>query len=123
MDPDDASSRLASLSAEIALKYGVSGSFERQVRKLGRALPRYERVQARELVRAERALGHAKLQKQVDRQVFERAETALLMHLEGVDASHRRRGYLLDVTTTTVLVNVLLAGGVLVFILTFLGPE
>ncbi|MEM9853980.1 MAG: hypothetical protein AAF841_05940 [Pseudomonadota bacterium] len=122
MDPDDASSRLASLSAEIALKYGVSGSFERQVRKLGRALPRYERVQARELVRAERALGHAKLQKQVDRQVFERAETALLMHLEGVDASHRRRGYLLDVTTT-VLVNVLLAGGVLVLILTFLGPE
>ena len=107
MEPMDARSRLDTLRAEIALKYGVSGSLEKQVRKIGRALPRYERARAAELVRVEAALGHAKLQKQIDGRVFEVAETALQMHLEKVDARDRRKGFALDVTTT-VLVNVVL---------------
>jgi len=108
MDPNDAAARLASLRAEIALKYGVGGTLKRQVAKIGRTLPRYERAQAAELVRVEQALGHPKTQKQIDARAFERAETALTMHLEGVDAADRRKGYVLDVTTT-VLVNLLLA--------------
>ncbi|MEM9437900.1 MAG: hypothetical protein AAGA15_12740 [Pseudomonadota bacterium] len=116
MDPNDAQARLATLRAEIALKYGVSGTLDRQVRKIGRTLPRYERRLAAELVRVERALGHPKLQKQIDARAFERAEMALVMHLEGVDAEGRRRGFALDITTT-VLVNTLLGAATLAALL------
>lgn len=115
MDPDNASMRLDALRSEIALKYGVSGSLERQLRKIGRTLPRYERRQAAALVLAEQALGHPELQEQIEPATFDRAETALWMHLEGVDARDRRKGVMLDITTT-VLVNVLV-GVVLMVVL------
>ncbi len=104
----NAKARVENLSAEIAVKYGVKGSLEKQVRKIGRAFPKYERKQAQILVHASHALGHPKMQKQLDERSFERAETALLMHLEKVDAMDRRKGIALDLTTT-VLVNVVLA--------------
>ncbi|MEM9437459.1 MAG: hypothetical protein AAGA15_10495 [Pseudomonadota bacterium] len=112
MNPNDAQARLATLRAEIALKYGVKGTLQKQVRKIGRALPRFERAQAAELVRLEQALAEGEMEQTIDARAFERAEMALVMHLEGVEAEERRRTFALDVTTT-VLVNTLLGAAAL----------
>lgn len=119
MDPVDARSRLSDLSAELAVKYGIGGSLARQAKKIGRAMPRYERRHLADLARVEAALTHPKLQRQIDGPAFERAETALQMHLEGVDAADRRKGIALDITTT-VMVNLLLAGITLAVLWTLL---
>ncbi|MEM8591839.1 MAG: hypothetical protein AAGF13_04865 [Pseudomonadota bacterium] len=115
MDPMDARSRLEKLRQEIALTYGVGGSLQAQVRKIRRVLPRYERQRAEELARVEQALDHPKMQKQIDARAFARAEAALQMHLEGVDAADLRKGRPLDVTTS-VLWNLVLGAIALVVV-------
>ncbi|MEL6610322.1 MAG: hypothetical protein AAFO93_15550 [Pseudomonadota bacterium] len=100
------------LRAEITARYGVTGTLAAQVRKLGRALPKYERGQARVLVEAERALGHPKMAMRIHRPAFDHAKTALEMHLERVDPHDRRKGMALSIVAT-VLVNVALAVAVL----------
>ncbi|MEM6895829.1 MAG: hypothetical protein AAF576_00515 [Pseudomonadota bacterium] len=108
MEPEDAAARLHALSAEIAATYGVRGSFQRQVRKLGAALPRYERQQAAALVRVERMLARGTPAEAIDGPRFEHAELTLQMHLEQVEAADVRKSFALDITTT-VLVNAVLA--------------
>ena len=109
MDPLEAQSRLEDLSAQIAVKYGVSGTFSFQVSKIRRALPRYERARADDLVKVESALEHPTNRYELMREPFERAETALLMHLEGVDRTERVRAFALD-AIMSVVTNVALAG-------------
>ncbi|MEM6275961.1 MAG: hypothetical protein AAF714_03360 [Pseudomonadota bacterium] len=120
METHDLSSRLGSLRAEIALKYGVGGSLGSQVRAIRRTLPKYERRQAESLVRVEAALeaGGA----DVDPQAFERAETALLMHLDELDAAARRTRRAVDIAMN-VLVNLVLAVAALLALWLYLGPD
>ncbi|MEO0485742.1 MAG: hypothetical protein AAF092_07505 [Pseudomonadota bacterium] len=108
MDPMEARARLDDLSAEIALKYGITGTFSDQIAKIRRALPRYERARADDLAKVESALEHPTHRNELMREPFERAETALLMHLERVDRSERIRAYALD-AISSVLLNVVLA--------------
>lgn len=114
----DAQARLSSLSAEIALKYGVSGSLEKQVRKIGGTLPRYERARAKDLVRVAEALERDADQIEIDERAFEVAEMALQMHLEHVDAEAFRKSVAVDVATT-ILVNLVL-GAVALAVVWFL---
>ena len=109
MQPDQFQKEIAALQVMIAERYGIGGqTLAIQIKRLGRALPRYERGQARVLIEAETALQHPKMAMRVQVQPFQHAMTALKMHLEGVDPGHRRRGVLLSITAT-VMVNVALA--------------
>lgn len=112
MDPQDAADRLAALRADIATSYGVGGDLRRQVRKIRRTLPRYELRQAEDLVRVEAELAEREAGAEIDSAAFERAETALQMHLEGLDTLARRRGFALDIATS-VIVNVVIGVGVI----------
>ncbi|MEL6913647.1 MAG: hypothetical protein AAFP13_04035 [Pseudomonadota bacterium] len=112
MDPQDASDRLAMLRAAIATNYGIGGDLGRQLRKIRRTLPRYEVRQAEALVRVEAALGNSHEPAEIDTAAFERAETALYMHLEGLSDAERRGRVALDIATT-VIVNLSLAALVL----------
>mgnify|MGYP001801741276 CR=1 FL=1 len=97
------------LRQEIALKYGVEApTLERQIRKLGRGLPKFERGQARMLIDAERALQHPKMALKIQSEPFSRAKLALMVHLEKVDPGDQWKCWMVRITTV-VLVNLLIA--------------
>ncbi|MEM1375715.1 MAG: hypothetical protein AAGF78_15200 [Pseudomonadota bacterium] len=118
MEANDVSSRLGSLRAEIAIKYGVGGSLGSQIRAIRRALPKYERRQAESLARVEAAIEAGAAE--VDPEAFERAETALLMHLDGLEAASRRTRRAVDIAMN-VLVNMALAVAALLALWVWLG--
>ncbi|MGR3468310.1 MAG: hypothetical protein ACU0CI_10545 [Shimia sp.] len=109
MTPDEITARLKALRAEMAESYGTSGrTFARQVRQIGREMPRYERKQAKVIIQAERLSGHPKLARQVQPGELERAFTALEGHLAGVSRADRIKGRAISIAAT-ILFNLLLA--------------
>ncbi|MEL6691071.1 MAG: hypothetical protein AAFP28_12210 [Pseudomonadota bacterium] len=122
MDASEANSRLETLRQAFADTYGVKGSFEVQVAKTKRLLPRYERGQAHQLVRVEQVLEAPGEADQIDRDAFERAELALNMYLETLDDRDQQKGFAVDVTMN-VLVNVALGIAALTVLWFFISAE
>jgi hypothetical protein len=89
----------ASLHDQIALiqnlithKLGISGrSFEAQLRKARRFLPRYLRRELIYLAQAQALVDNPKLQRMIDRPRLEAACRDAIAYLEKVDVSGRRR--------------------------------
>ncbi|MGR3493253.1 MAG: hypothetical protein ACU0DW_14435 [Shimia sp.] len=109
MTPDEITARLKSLRAEMAESYGTKGrTFARQVRQIGREMPRYERKQAKIIIQAERLSGHPKLARQVQPGDLVRAFNAMESHLSTVSRADRVKGKAISILAT-ILFNLLLA--------------
>ena len=85
------------ISREITRGYGLKGPLDRQLRKLGRRLPRAQARAAKLVVEAQSMRAHPKLARQIDEAAVEAAGAKLLAFLAEVDPAERRKGTVLSV--------------------------
>ncbi|MFQ6550081.1 hypothetical protein AADZ90_019210 [Aestuariibius sp. 2305UL40-4] len=85
------------LQEKLAAAFGLRApDLERQVRKVGRLLPRRQRRNAARIIEAEKLTAHPKLFRQVDQAGIEGAYRDLAGWLDGVNASEARVTRLLN---------------------------
>lgn len=114
IDAKETVARNAGLKRLLGEKYGVRGrDLAQSVRRTGRRLPKGIRAQAAILIEAERLATIPKLARRIDSAAVKRAERALKMHLEAIDAKDRRRGRMLALAAT-IAAQVLLISAVFI---------
>jgi len=113
IEPKQLHARIAAVQARLHDKLGLRGAtFERQVRRAGRLLPRRQRRAAQTLLGAQDWMGHPRLARLLDRRAVETAFLDLHRHLDEIDPRERRKTALLRLAGGIVL-NLMIFGALL----------
>lgn len=72
-------------------------TLERAIGRAGRLLPKWAQRDGRYLAQATELMAHPKLRLMVDEHKVEKAHRNLITHLETLDPSERRKGFILSV--------------------------
>jgi hypothetical protein len=104
IDRKEFDDRLAALQGALRDKLHLRGAtFERQVHRAGRLLPRRQRRAAATLLGARDWMGHPRLARLLDRRDVDAAFADLNRHLDRIDPRERRKTALLRLTGGIVL--------------------
>lgn len=105
--------RIATLQLLLRDRLGLRGTtFERQVHRAGRLLPRRQRRAAQTLLGAQDWMSHPRLARLLDRRTLDAAFADMHRHLDGIDPRERRKTALLRLLGGIVL-NLMVFGALL----------
>ena len=108
--------RIATLQTALRDKLRLRGaSFERQIARAGRGLPRRQRRAAQTLLGAQDWMGHPRLARLLDRRAVDAAFADLHRHLDPIDPGERRRTAILRLLGGIVL-NLMMFGALLTLV-------
>lgn len=118
---DVISERSGAIASLMEERLGVRGrGLERKLHKAGRKMPRWVRNEARQLVEAERLMGHPKLAMQADPSITDQAYARCQSWLKTVDPSERRKSWWLSLAAANAF-NLLVVGAIVVLALSVGG--